>query len=139
MQISVQDAPAYGSEIGTKLGQLLERLVQIPGDFMLRLGMMNPNSVLFIKDQLLRAYLSLKIYRTSHVPVRSAHSKITIVTDVVVGYPDETDGDSIETLDIVKRLQSDKVNIARFSVRPGHASGQALRHAGSYQEEQIER
>lgn len=40
VQISTQDTAAYGSDIGTNLGQLLERLVQISGDFMLRLGMM---------------------------------------------------------------------------------------------------
>jgi threonylcarbamoyladenosine tRNA methylthiotransferase CDKAL1 len=146
VQISTQDTAAYGSDIGTNLGQLLERLVQISGDFMLRLGMMNPNSALLIKDQLLRAYQSPKIYRFLHIPVqsgsdrilrsmgrrytatnflevvrafRSAHPKITIITDVIVGYPGETDGDFIETLDLVKRLQPDKVNITRFSARPG--------------------
>lgn len=149
VQISAQDTAAYGSDIGTNLGQLLERLVQIPGDFMLRVGMMNPNSALLIKDQLLRAYQSPKIYRFLHIPVqsgsegvlrsmgrkysaanflelvsalRSAHPKITIITDVIVGFPGETDGDFIETLDLVKSLQPDKVNITRFSARPGTAA-----------------
>ena len=149
VQISAQDTAAYGSDIGTNLGQLLERLVKIPGDFMLRVGMMNPNSALLIKDQLLRAYQSPKIYRFLHIPVqsgserilrsmgrrysaadflelvsafRSAHAKITIITDVIVGFPGETDGDFIETLDLIKRLQPDKVNITRFSARPGTAA-----------------
>ena len=113
---------------------------------MLRVGMMNPNSALLIKDQLLRAYQSPKIYRFLHIPVqsgsdrilrsmgrrysaanflevvsafRSAHPKITIITDVIVGFPGETDEDFIETLDLIKRLQPDKVNITRFSARPG--------------------
>lgn len=146
VQISAQDTAAYGSDIGTNLGQLLERLVRTPGDFRLRVGMMNPNSALLIKDQLLRAYQSPKIYRFLHIPVqsgseeilrsmgrrysaanflklvsafRSAHAKITIITDVIVGFPGETDGDFIETLDLVERLQPDKVNITRFSARPG--------------------
>jgi len=149
VQISAQDTAAYGSDIGTNLGQLLERLVEIPGDFMLRVGMMNPNSALLIKDQLLRAYQSPKIYRFLHIPVqsgseeilrsmgrrysaasflelvcafRSAIPKITIITDVIVGFPGETDGDFIDTLDLIKRLQPDKVNITRFSARPGTAA-----------------
>ncbi|MEI8003894.1 MAG: radical SAM protein, partial [Methanothrix sp.] len=146
VQVSAQDTAAYGLDIGTNLGQLLERLVQIPGDFMLRVGMMNPNSALLIKDQLLRAFQSPKVYRFLHIPVqsgsdgilksmgrrytaanflelvsdlRSAHAKITIITDVIVGFPGETEEDFTETLDLVKRLQPDKVNITRFSARPG--------------------
>ena len=46
MQISAQDTAAYGSDQGTNLAELLERLVQVPGNFMLRVGMMNPNSAL---------------------------------------------------------------------------------------------
>ncbi len=149
VQISAQDTAAYGSDIGTNLGQLLERLVEIPGDFRLRVGMMNPNSALLIKDQLLRAYQSPKIYRFLHIPVqsgsekilqsmgrrysaasflelvcafRSAIPKITIITDVIVGFPGETDGDFIDTLHLVKSLQPDKVNITRFSARPGTAA-----------------
>ncbi|MCX6678513.1 MAG: tRNA (N(6)-L-threonylcarbamoyladenosine(37)-C(2))-methylthiotransferase [Methanothrix sp.] len=146
VQISAQDTAAYGSDIGTNLGQLLDRLVEVPGDFMLRVGMMNPNSALLIKDQLQRAYHSPKIYRFLHIPVqsgsdgilrsmgrrysaasflnlvsafRSAHPMITIITDVIVGYPGETEEDFIETLDLIKLLQPDKVNITRFSARQG--------------------
>ena len=146
VQISAQDTAAYGSDIGTNLGQLLERLVRIPGDFRLRVGMMNPNSASLIRDLLLRAYQSPKIYRFLHIPVQSgsdeilrnmgrrysaasflelvwafryAIPKITIITDVIVGCPGETDGDFIETMNLIKRLQPDKVNITRFSARPG--------------------
>jgi threonylcarbamoyladenosine tRNA methylthiotransferase CDKAL1 len=149
VQVTAQDTAAYGSDIGTDLGQLLDRLVMIPGDFMLRVGMMNPNSALLIKDQLLKAYQSPKIYRFLHIPVqsgseeilrsmgrrysvadflelvgafRSSHPRITIITDVIVGFPGETDEDFMETMHIIERLQPDKVNITRFSARPGTAA-----------------
>lgn len=149
VQVSAQDTAAYGSDMGTNLGQLLDRLAVIPGDFMLRVGMMNPNSALLIKNQLLSAYQRPKIYRFLHIPVqsgsdrilrcmgrrysaayflevvgafRSAHPEITIITDVIVGFPGETDEDFIATLDLIKLLQPDKVNITRFSVRPGTAA-----------------
>jgi threonylcarbamoyladenosine tRNA methylthiotransferase CDKAL1 len=146
VQVTAQDTAAYGSDIGTNLGQLLERLAKIPGDFRLRVGMMNPSSALLIEDQLRRAFQSPKIYRFLHIPVqsgsgeilrsmgrkysaadflkvvnafRSAHPKITIITDVIVGFPGETDGDFVETMHLIERLQPDKVNITRFSARPG--------------------
>ena len=149
VQISAQDTAAYGSDIGTNLGQLLERLVKIPGDFRLRVGMMNPNSASSIRDLLLMAYQSPKIYRFMHIPVQSGSDKIlrsmgrrysaasflelvcafryaipdiTIITDVIVGFPGETDEDFIETMHLIKRLQPDKVNITRFSARPGTAA-----------------
>jgi tRNA A37 methylthiotransferase MiaB len=53
---------------------------------------------------------------------RSAHPEITIITDVIVGFPGETEEDHEKTLDFVKRLQPDKVNITRFSARPGTAA-----------------
>ncbi len=149
VQVSAQDTAAYGSDIEANLGQLLDKLVKIPGDFMLRVGMMNPNSALLIKDQLLKSYQSPKIYRFMHIPVqsgseeilrsmgrrysvadflelvsafRSSYPRITIITDVIVGFPGETDEDFLETVHLIKRLQPDKVNITRFSARPGTAA-----------------
>lgn len=146
VQISAQDTAAYGSDTGTNLGELLERLVKVPGDFMLRVGMMNPNSALLIKDQLLRSFQSPKIYRFLHIPVqsgsegilrsmgrrysgqdflklvsafRSDHPDMTIITDVIIGFPGETDDDFKETMSLIEILQPDKVNITRFSARPG--------------------
>jgi MiaB-like tRNA modifying enzyme len=151
VQVTAQDTAAYGSDIGTDLGRLLDRLVSIPGDFRLRVGMMNPNSALLIKDQLLAAYQSPKIYRFLHIPVqsgsdeilrsmgrrysvadfqklvsafRSSHPRITIITDVIVGFPGETDENFLETMHLIERLQPDKVNITRFSARTGTAAAQ---------------
>lgn len=149
VQISAQDTASYGSDIGTDLGRLLDRLAEIPGDFRLRVGMMNPNSALLIKDQMIAVYQRPKIYRFLHIPVqsgsdeilrsmgrrysaadflniagafRSSFPKITIITDVIVGFPGETDEDFLETLQLIERLDPDKVNITRFSARPGTAA-----------------
>ena len=149
VQISAQDTAAYGLDQGTNLAGLLERWVQVPGNFMLRVGMMNPNSALCIQEELIRAFHSPKIYKFLHIPVqsgsdrilksmgrrysakdfmeivgafRSAYPEITIVTDIIVGFPGETDLDFIETLDFIKFLQPDKVNVTKFSRRPGTAA-----------------
>ena len=146
IQVSAQDTAAYGSDQGTNLAELLERLIQVPGDFKLRVGMMNPNSALRIQEELIRAFHSPKIYRFLHIPVqsgsdsilksmgrrysardfinivdafRSAFPEITIITDVIVGFPGETDLDFIATMDLMESLKPDKVNVTKFSRRPG--------------------
>jgi len=146
IQVSAQDTAAYGSDRGTNLAELLERLVQVPGDFRLRVGMMNPNSALCIQEELIRAFYSPKVYRFLHIPVqsgsdrilksmgrrysakdfmnivdafRSDHPNITIITDVIVGFPGETDLDFIATMDLMESLKPDKVNVTKFSRRPG--------------------
>ncbi len=146
IQVSAQDTAAYGSDQRTNLAELLERLVQVPGDFKLRVGMMNPNSALRIQEELIRSFHSPKVYRFLHIPVqsgsdkilksmgrrysakdfmnivdafRSAFPEITIITDVIVGFPGETDLDFVATKDLMETLKPDKVNVTKFSRRPG--------------------
>ena len=53
---------------------------------------------------------------------RSAYPEITIITDVIVGFPGETDLDFIATMDLMESLQPDKINVTKFSRRPGTAA-----------------
>lgn len=149
VQLSAQDTAAYGMDIGTNLGELLRTLVEIQGDFKLRLGMMNPKNAIAIRGDLLEALKSPKIYRFLHIPVqsgsdrilecmgrrysaqdfielagnfRSVYPDITIITDVIAGFPGETEVDFRETINIIDLLQPDKVNITKFSARPGTAA-----------------
>ncbi|MGV8174678.1 MAG: tRNA (N(6)-L-threonylcarbamoyladenosine(37)-C(2))-methylthiotransferase [Methanothrix sp.] len=146
LQITAQDTASYGSDEGTNLGQLRERLEKLPGDFMLRIGMMNPNSAKLIEDELIRAFKSPKVYRFLHIPVqsgsdkilqsmgrrysasdfldlvssfRAVHPDLTIITDIIAGFPGETDWDFQESMRLIDILQPDKVNVTRFSARPG--------------------
>lgn len=145
VQLSAQDTAAYGRDIETNLGRLLSRLVAVPGDFKLRIGMMNPKSAQAISDELIHALESEKIYRFLHIPVqsgsdrilesmgrryramdflavvssfRSIYPDITIITDVIAGFPGETESDFKETMNIIDLMAPDKVNITRFSARP---------------------
>jgi len=146
MQISAQDTAAYGSDLGTNLAKLLERVAEVSGNFRVRVGMMNPSNILSQEKELIRAFHSPKIYRFLHIPVQSgsdavlqsmgrkynAHDfqsaveafrsefpDITIITDIIAGFPGETDEHFQESLQLIDRLQPDKVNITRFSKRPG--------------------
>ena len=145
VQISAQDTTAYGSDLGTNLAELLLRLTNIQGEFMVRVGMMNPDTFIPIQKEMVQAFRSPKIYRFLHIPVQSGSNKIlkgmvrrysaedflgivrtfrssypdiTIITDAIVGFPGETERDFQETMSLIESLQPDKVNITRFSPRP---------------------
>ena len=45
--------------------------------------------------------------------------EMTISTDIIVGFPSETEDDFKETVDLVERSQPDIVNISRYAARPG--------------------
>lgn len=146
IQITAQDTAAYGSERRTDLAHLLNLLAAIPGQFMLRAGMMNPKSLLTIQGQVIEAFRSPKVYKFLHLPVqsgserilgkmgrgyhaadipdlvnsfRSSFPDICIITDVIIGFPGETEEDFRASMQLIERMQPDKVNLTRFSARPG--------------------
>jgi tRNA A37 methylthiotransferase MiaB len=45
--------------------------------------------------------------------------EMTISTDIIAGFPSETEDDFQETIDLLERSQPDIVNISRYSARPG--------------------
>ncbi len=146
IQIAAQDTSAYGQDIGSTLPELLERVTEVPGRFKVRLGMMNPDTIRPIKRELIRAIQNPKVYRFLHLPVQSGSDRVldamgrrysqadfldivndfraaitdlTLITDAIVGFPAETESDFRQTLDLIAHLQPDKVNVTRFSRRPG--------------------
>jgi hypothetical protein len=61
--ITGQDTGAYGLDIGCDLATLLEEVSDIEGEFLIRVGMMNPNQALRIMGRLIEAYKNGKIYK----------------------------------------------------------------------------
>lgn len=51
--------------------------------------------------------------------IRNLKRKISITTDIIVGFPDETEEDFQQTLDLVKYGKFDMVYIGIYSPRPG--------------------
>lgn len=141
------DNGCYGKDMGTDLVELLRACCSIEGDFKIRLGMMNPMYVPDMLDRMVDVfYENEKLFRFLHIPVESGSDRVlrkmkrghttktfldavqafrskipemTISTDVIVGFPSETEDDFKETLDLVERAEPDIVNISRYSARPG--------------------
>ncbi len=151
VQLAAQDTAAYGQDLGVNLAGLLKSAVLVPGNFRLRIGMMNPNNILSRQEDLIEAFRSPKIYKLLHIPVQSGcddilqrmgrdyrgedflaivdafrrqYEDITIITDIIAGFPGETENEFRETLRLIESLQPDKVNVTRFSPRPGTPAGE---------------
>ena len=45
--------------------------------------------------------------------------KLMIITDIITGFPGETDEDHHETISLLNELSPDLVNVTRFSPRKG--------------------
>ena len=155
--ITAQDTGAYGLDKSTNLPELLNRIVQLEGDFKIRVGMMNPNHALGFLDELLEVFKNEKIYRFIHLPVQSGSDKVlkemgrkyniedfkliatsfrkkldaTLSTDIIAGYPTETEQDFRQTLRLIEQTKPDIVNISRYWSRPGTSAADLKQHQGS--------
>ncbi|MFH1834566.1 MAG: tRNA (N(6)-L-threonylcarbamoyladenosine(37)-C(2))-methylthiotransferase [Methanobacteriota archaeon] len=143
--LTSQDNGAYGLDLATNLAKLLDKVVEVSGDFKVRVGMANPNHVLANLDELVNAFKDDKVYKFLHVPVQSGSDKIlsdmgrkysitdynyvveafrraydtTISTDVIAGYPTESEEDFQETVKLIRKVSPDVLNVSRFWPRPG--------------------
>jgi tRNA A37 methylthiotransferase MiaB len=54
---------------------------------------------------------------------RQAIPEITISTDIICGYPGETDEDFKKTYELIERIKPDVLNISRFWPMPGTIAG----------------
>ena len=155
--ITSQDNGAYGLENNdiSQLPSLLRKIVSIPGEFFVRVGMMNPNNILPMLDELIEVFKSDKLFKFIHIPVQSGNNdiltkmnrkysvnefmkivnefrktipKITISTDVICGFPSETYEQFEDTLDLINEIKPDHLNISRFGARPGTAAQNMNNH-----------
>ncbi|MBD3247403.1 tRNA (N(6)-L-threonylcarbamoyladenosine(37)-C(2))-methylthiotransferase [Candidatus Pacearchaeota archaeon] len=128
------------------LPELLENILKIKGRFFVRLGMMNPNNVLKILPELIELYKNPKMFKFLHIPIQSGSNKIlkemnrkykikdvlkiikefkreipeiVISTDIIVGYPGETQEDFLKTLNVVSKIKPEILNRSNFSSRSG--------------------
>ncbi|GAB3019145.1 tRNA (N(6)-L-threonylcarbamoyladenosine(37)-C(2))-methylthiotransferase [Natronobiforma cellulositropha] len=148
IRVTGQDTGVYGWDTGERsLHTLLERICAIEGDFRVRVGMANPKGVHGIREELAEVFASEeKLYDFLHAPVQSGSNDVlgdmrrqhqvrefreivetfdaaleywTLSTDFIVGFPTETDRDHERSMDLIRETQPEKLNVTRFSKRPG--------------------
>lgn len=145
--LTSEDLGAYGHDIGVTLPQLLWKLVEvIPEGARMRLGMTNPPYILEHLEEMAKILRHPRVYSFLHVPVQSASDSVlmdmkreycqadfrhvtdflkervpgvTIATDVICGFPTETEDDFEETMKLVEEYKFPSLFINQFFPRPG--------------------
>ena len=144
--LTSQDNGAFGADSDSSLELLLGELSHLEGDFRLRVGMLNPMLVSGRSEAMAKAWGDSRVYKFMHLPIQSGSQKILdsmvrdhtleefwevvdvfrkyypemmIITDIITGFPGETDEDHQETVDLLNQLSPDLVNVTRFSPRKG--------------------
>jgi threonylcarbamoyladenosine tRNA methylthiotransferase CDKAL1 len=139
--ITSQDNASYDKG---RLPELMNEILRIPEKFFVRIGMMNPNNVLPILPDLIKTYKSDKIYNFLHLPVQSGDNEILkkmnrkytvadferivrefgkelkyqLWTDVIVGFPGETEKQFKNSVELIKKIKPDWVNVSKYGARP---------------------
>lgn len=140
--ITSQDNASYGLDKGQrKLPELIKKILSLSSEFKVRIGMMNPENVIPIINNLIEIYKHNKVKKFLHIPIQSGSDRmlkamnrkysvsdfvkiikkfraeipsINISTDIIVGFPGETDRDFEDTLKIFSEISPNMVNISRY-------------------------
>ena len=144
VQITGMDTGAYGLERNTNLSELLRKILRLSGDFFVRVGMLNPQHVKRMLPDLLEVYKDKKMFKFLHVPVQTGSERVcrsmkrghsvkdfvevveafrkeipdvSVATDIIVGYPTEKESDFKKTVELIKKIKPDVVNVSKFTPR----------------------
>lgn len=146
--ITSQDNAAYmlEKEKVSRLPSLLNNIASMEGRYFVRVGMMNPTHLLDILDDMISVYKNKNLFKFLHVPVQSGNDEIlglmkrryvvsdfknivdrfrkaipdiTISTDIICGFPTESEEQFRDSLELVKEIEPEVLNISRFQARHG--------------------
>lgn len=145
IRLCAQDCSAWRGEKNETLADLLSMTRELPGSFLLRVGMMNPATLLPVLDPVIESFRDERVFRFVHLPAQSGSDRvlsrmgrgytredfmmivrefqakipdISIATDIIAGFPGEDESDFQASLDLLSAVMPVKVNITRYSQRP---------------------
>jgi tRNA-2-methylthio-N6-dimethylallyladenosine synthase len=143
----------YGKELpdGPNLAGLLRQLDQVEGLKRIRFLTSHPN---YFTDELMDAVAALpKIMPHIEIPIQAGNDEVlknmrrgytqseyrtivdkirthipgsSIATDIIVGFPGESEAQFMETYRLLEDLRLDSAHLARYSPRPGTASERSM-------------
>lgn len=143
--LTSQDCSTYHFN-DINLFNIMKSIVNLPYKFFLRIGMINPSFLMNEFNQIESIFKLNKVYQFLHIPIQSGSNKIlklmkrpylisqitekiellrtqfpnlTISTDIICGFPKESEYDFYRTINFIKWLKPEILNISKFTVRPG--------------------
>lgn len=143
--LTSQDCSTYKYD-NTQLIDIIKPIIDLDFKFFLRVGMLNPRFLIEDLHQLITIFNFKKVYQFLHIPIQSGSNKIlekmqrsyriseiinkleilrknfprlTISTDIICGFPGETEDDFIKTIELIEWLKPEILNISKFTPRPG--------------------
>jgi MiaB-like tRNA modifying enzyme len=149
IQLTAQDTAAFGRDSGEKLSDLIKEVANLDGDFRVRVGMMHPKNILNDVDEIIDAIKHPKVYDFIHLPVQTGSDKVlsdmrrghtisqykevvsrfkseipnlTLATDIIVGYPTESDEDFNETVKLLEEIKPSLIHLSKYQHRIGAIS-----------------
>jgi len=149
--ITAQDTASYmlDKESKTKLPDLIKKIIKIPGNYKIRIGMMNADNLIPVIDEMIEVFQNEKVFKFLHLPIQSGSDEvlkkmkrkytikefkevikkirenvpnITIATDMICGFPGETKLNFQESIKLVDEIQPNILNVSKFRIRPGTES-----------------
>lgn len=144
--LTAQDTGAYGLDIGSSLPKLLKKILSLDGDFKVRLGMANPNFIFRYLDEMVELLKHPKMFKFLHIPVQAgsdrvlwmmkrpynssqyrkivaklkeAHPDLTVSTDIIVGFPTESQEEFMESVKLITDTKPGVLNLSKYWPRPG--------------------
>jgi len=142
--ITSQDLGNYNYE-GKKLHSLLKEISLLEGSIHFRLGMINPDYLIKFYSEFQQIFNDKRFYRFLHIPIQSGSNKILkkmkrnysieevesifiklkdfdkrfrIGTDIIVGFPSESEKDYDLTENFIKKWKPGILNVSKYTVRP---------------------
>ena len=149
IELTAQDTAAFGHDSGEKLSSLIKEVANLGGNFRIRVGMMHPKNIFDDVDELIDAFKLPNVYKFIHLPVQTGSNKvlkemnrrhtieeyldfvkkirnsipeITLATDIIVGYPTETDEDFQKTIDLLEEIKPNLIHLSKYRHREGALS-----------------
>lgn len=142
--LTAQDCSSYNFK-GINLIELVHDILSIDKKFYIRIGMINPQFYINTHKKFVELFQKEKLYKFLHIPIQSGSDEIlqvmnrnykiellkesikylrksvpnlTIATDIICGFPGETRTHFNETIEFIRWLKPEILNISKFSPRP---------------------
>jgi len=146
LRVTSQDVGAYGIDLDTNIIQLLKKISELDTkDMKIRIGMMNPKHLMDNMEVIDIINENDVFYNFFHIPIQSGSDSIlkemrrentvdnyieinneirkdkfnNVMTDFIVGFPNETEQEHQESIELIKKTQPDTVNVSKYSARKG--------------------